>query len=93
MLNKSAYMQTNRCIMKNARKFLLVLALFCLTISVSAQEPPPPPASHGETGNQGPADAPIDGGLGILLALGAAYGGYRIYKYKKDQKEEENPVS
>ena len=37
--------------------------------------PPSPPSDHGSGGNQGPAGAPIDGGLGILLALGAVYGG------------------
>ncbi|MBL7138680.1 MAG: hypothetical protein ISS17_07900 [Bacteroidales bacterium] len=41
-------------------------------------EPPPPPASHGQNGNA-PAGAPIDGGLGILLALGATYGGRKAW--------------
>ena len=37
-------------------------------------DPPPPPSGHGAGGDQGPAGAPIDGGLGILVAMGAAYG-------------------
>jgi len=56
------------------------------------QAPPPPPAGgHGQSGNQ-TADsgggAPIGGGLGILMALGAAYGGRKIYMAWKEQKEE-----
>lgn len=36
--------------------------------------PPPPEGGHGSGSNQLPAGAPIDGGLGFLLVLGAAYG-------------------
>jgi len=75
--------------MKKARNLVLILALASLSLTLFAQNPPPPPANHGETGNQDPRGAPIDGGLGILLALGAAYGGYKIYKFKKDKAEEE----
>jgi len=69
---------------------LILLGLFfCLaTPSLKAQEPPPPPGGHGETGNQDPRGAPIDGGLGILLGLGAAYGGWRWYKGFKDKPDE-----
>lgn len=49
--------------------------------------PPPPPADHGMGGNQGPAGAPIDGGLGILLGMGAAYGGKKYLQSKKVKKE------
>ncbi len=74
--------------MKKATKLILILAFTGLSLTLFAQEPPPPPGGHGETGNQDPRGAPIDGGLGILLALGAAYGGYKIYKNKKGEKEE-----
>jgi hypothetical protein len=65
----------------------LILAAF-LTFSVNAlfaQGPPPPPAGgHGSGGNQ-PAGggAPIEGGVGILLALGAAYGARKVYQLRK----------
>ncbi len=49
--------------------------------------PPPPPADHGSQGNQGPAGAPIDGGLGILLTIGAAYGGRKYLQSKKKTKQ------
>lgn len=50
--------------------------------------PPPPPAEHGANGDQGPAGAPIDGGLGILLAIGAAYGGKKYLQARKEAREE-----
>jgi hypothetical protein len=49
--------------------------------------PPPPPADHGSGGNQGPVGAPIDGGLGILLTIGAAYGGKKYLQLKKKTKQ------
>ncbi|MCX6287914.1 MAG: hypothetical protein NTY96_12445 [Bacteroidetes bacterium] len=48
--------------------------------------PPPPPGEHGVGGNQGPAGAPIDGGLGILLGIGAIYGGKKYLQAKKTKK-------
>jgi hypothetical protein len=79
-----------------AMKKIIIAALFIISLSfttseLSAQVPPPPPGGHGETGNQ-PAEgggAPIGGGLGILLALGAAYGGGKIYKNWQQNKLEE----
>lgn len=75
-------------------KKILITALFLLSISFTtselfAQVPPPPPGGHGEGGNQ-PANgggAPIGGGLGILLALGAAYGGKKLYTAFKEREE------
>ena len=67
--------------------------LFTVTPTQAQSPPPPPPAEHGVDGNSNPrGGAPIDGGLGILLALGAAYGGkklYQAYKEKKESSEEE----
>ncbi|MBE0648442.1 MAG: hypothetical protein IH596_11730 [Bacteroidales bacterium] len=67
----------------------MIAVLTALSSTLFAQSPPPPPGGHGETGNQDPRGAPIDGGLGILLALGATYGGYKIYKNRKDKAEKE----
>lgn len=33
-------------------------------------------------------EPPIDGGLGILLAMGVAYGGKKYYQARKAKKEE-----
>jgi len=76
-------------------KKILITALFLLSLSFTtaelfAQAPPPPPSGgHGGTGNKpagGPS--PIGGGLAILLSLGAAYGGRKVYKAWKDKAEE-----
>lgn len=76
--------------MKNLIKniFPIFILFFGFAITTLAQDPPPPPGNPGNE-NPGPVgEAPIDGGLGILLALGGAYGGYKLYKYKKEQKKE-----
>ena len=75
--------------------FPLLLAIFVsLGIAVSAAPPiPPSDPSSGGGGNPGPVGAPIDGGLGILLVMGAAYGGKKLYMARKkkqnDKKEKE----
>ena len=53
------------------------------------QAVPPPPASHGATGDQAAngGGAPIGGGLFILLGLGAAYGGKKLYDHRKGSLE------
>jgi hypothetical protein len=53
----------------------LMIAFLVISNPLSAQEPPhPPTVGHGSKGNQAPAGAPIDGGLGLLISLGLAYG-------------------
>ncbi|MEI7526907.1 MAG: hypothetical protein WCJ26_14570 [bacterium] len=79
--------------MINIRKFLLTLALFFSTLfmfQAMADEPldnPPPPPGGGHGGGGNTQGAPIDGGLGILLALGAGYGAKKLYKARKDKNE------
>jgi len=72
---------------KNIAKLLLIAVLIAGSQQLISQ-PPPPPGEHGEPGNQNAGNAPIDGGLGILLVLGAAYGGKRLYDRSKEQLEE-----
>jgi len=48
--------------------------------------PPPPPGAHAQSGNQGPAGAPIDGGLGILLLFGAGYGARKYFRKGNEVK-------
>ena len=69
---------------------LMIIVSFILTSTfLPAQDPPPPPSDHGGSGNA-PADngAPIGGGLFILLGLGAAYGGKKLYDLRKESIEE-----
>jgi hypothetical protein len=70
----------------------LILAMFLIiapAVSVLADNPDAPPFPGGDPGVGGgtPVGAPIDGGLSILLALGAGYGGCRLYKAKKKEED------
>ena len=74
-------------------KMKFILTVFgILSFSImSIADPPLPPGNPGTGGGGGgPVGAPIDGGLGILLAIGAAYGGRKLYKARKDKKDKES---
>jgi len=80
--------------MKQLIKILAIpffLMCFVYPVDLFSQEPPPPPGGHGSNTNEGPSGAPIDGGLGILLALGASYGACKLYKIRKKKSGEEEP--
>lgn len=49
--------------------------------------PPPPGGGHGSGNNAPPAGAPIDGGLGILVLLGTAFGGLKIIRSGQGSKK------
>ena len=57
---------------------LLIMAATAIQGFAQPPSPPPVPGNHGQNGAP-PVGAPIDGGLGILLALGATYGGRKVY--------------
>ena len=79
--------------------FMLVFVISCmLSNNILAQGPggsgpPPPPGGggsgggpgHGQSGNQG---APIGGGLELLVALGLAYVGKKVYQLRKEENNE-----
>ena len=70
-------------------KFILA-GLFILSLSIGAMaqtDPPDPPAGHGESDDQPAGNAPIGGGVFILLGLGAAYGGKKVFDLKKSTEE------
>jgi hypothetical protein len=71
--------------MKTFTKTLATLiTITLLTINLSAQTPPPPNNNQGAPGSGNTpvgGGAPIAGGIGILLALGAAYGGKKVWDY------------
>lgn len=79
--------------MKMNRMFfraLTILFLFVLTTTLTAQEPPPPPeGGHGLSGNQEPpgGGSPVGSGLVILIALGAAYGGKKVFDTRRKPAE------
>jgi hypothetical protein len=65
------------------KKLILTMFITMFSIGLFAQ-PIPPPVSHGSTGDQ--QGAPIDGGLSILMLIGAAYGAKKAYKFKDKGK-------
>lgn len=66
------------------------LFIFFLPIGIMAQDPPPPPDSgHGQNGDQDAGGgAPIGSSLLLLLGMGAAYGGKKVYDMKKAEAPE-----
>ncbi|MEI7727777.1 MAG: hypothetical protein WCK09_21910 [Bacteroidota bacterium] len=79
--------------MKKFRKFLLTLSFIFTSIflfNAMADEPldnPPPPPGGGHGGGGNSQGAPIDGGLSILLILGAGYGAKKRYTERKRKNE------
>jgi len=77
--------------MKNIRKILLAsfLVFFAIvtatkTFADTPPPPPPPEGGHGQGGSQVPGGgAPVGSGITILLALGAGYGGKKVYNTRK----------
>jgi hypothetical protein len=69
--------------------FSLLLFLFMAFSEIGmAQVPPPqPPSAKGAGGNQGPTGAPIDGGVGIALAMVAGYGAYKWLSATRKKKQ------
>ncbi len=70
-------------------KAIFILTLFVCWVQISnAQGPPPPPGDgHGSTSNQAPGGgAPIGGGIALLLSLGAAWGGKKVYQAYKNKE-------
>lgn len=73
--------------MKNILKSILVCFVFAIVFLLVAPvqaDPPGMPGGHGETGDQAPpgGGAPIASGLAILIGLGGAYAGKKVYEIK-----------
>ena len=63
-------------------KFLLSL-LFIIGFTSLCVALPPPPPSGGSFDCWPPPCVPIDGGISLLIAAGAIYGGRKLYKNQK----------
>ena len=57
-------------------KSVLVILFFVISLSVLGQPGNPPP----------PPEVPIDGAIGLLIALGAIFGMKKVYDFNKKKK-------
>ena len=64
---------------KKAKNYIVLLFVLLSFNTFSQPLPPGYPNGHGQTNNQPGGGAPIDGGLSILLLMGAAYGAKKVY--------------
>ncbi len=64
------------------------MVMVLLSFGLFAQNPPHPNGGSGPTGGNTPVGggAPIDGGLTIMMLLGAAYGGKKLYRLVKNEE-------
>lgn len=74
--------------MKKIKLILAGIFLFALSYGLTAQGPPEPPDRHGQEDDQEPGgNAPISGGVFILLGLGAAYGSKKVFDLRKNLED------
>lgn len=73
--------------MKKIRAFLIIAMLAALPVFTFTQ-PLPYQNGNGSGVGQTPVGAPIDGGLSILLMLGAGYGATKLFELRKKVKED-----
>lgn len=66
----------------NSRYYLLVV--FVIGFASLCVALPPPPPSGGTPDCWPPPCIPIDGGISLLIAAGAIYGGRKLYKDNKE---------
>jgi|TARA_R110000787_G_scaffold135687_2_gene248002 hypothetical protein len=72
-------------LMRITKLVLITIVLFLALsgIDVFAAGPPGPPGGGGGPSCWPPPCVPIDGGISYLLALGAIYGGKKVYDISK----------
>ena len=76
-------------IIKNMLKAFVIVLMVSIAYTVEAQPPPPPGGATGNGNNSGNSQggsAPIGGGLFILLGLGAAYAGKKVYDMRTEKE-------
>ncbi len=69
------------------RKLILLLSFICVFIAIGIAAPPPPPPAGGP-GCWPPPCVPIDGGISLLIAAGAIYGGKKLYLKSQQKKSQ-----
>lgn len=69
--------------MKTKIYFTLVFTFYIISFCNAAA--PPPPSGGGTPGCWPPPCVPIDGGISLLIAAGAIYGGKKLYNNQKEK--------
>jgi len=74
--------------MKLSKIQLILITALCVGVCFAAGPPPPPPPTPPNLGPVcwPPPCIPIDGGIGFLMAAGAAYGAKKLSDYRKKSK-------
>lgn len=73
--------------MRQIITLIFLLAIVTISAAVFGQ-PFDPPGGPGGDPITDPAGVPIDGGLGLLIVAGIAYGGKKLHqRHKEEQKE------
>ncbi len=75
-----------KLIIRIAATLILMMGFIFATPAIGQTNgfPPPPPDTHGSNQNEPPGGgAPVGSGLAILLALGAAYGGKKLFDARR----------
>jgi hypothetical protein len=66
------------------KKILAITAVLMISgFSLCAQAPPPPPENAGSGGGPVGGSAPIGSGIFLLIALASAYGGKKVFDFRK----------
>ena len=73
--------------MKKVKQIIALMIFISIPLWMTAQPPHPNGGSAPGPNNipvgGSPIGSPIDGGLGILLAMGLAYGAKKVYQVRK----------
>ena len=87
-------------IIKNVKKVILLITtiVVCFTCIPVLAQPAGGPPPGGPTGGTDPPCwpppcIPVDGGVSILIALGAAYGGKKAYDQLKSSRDSESNIN
>ena len=71
--------------MKTIKLIITGIFISALSFGLLAQNPPDPPDGHGSDQDQEPGgNAPLSGGIYVLLGLGLAYGGKRVFDLNRN---------
>jgi hypothetical protein len=72
--------------MKTRLLLLFIFTIGLAAVCVALPPPPPPPGGGDVPGCWPPPCVPIDGGISLLIAAGAIYGGKKLYSKQKEKK-------